>query len=117
MYMYTCSLIYGLLLKLTGLNKMTRHGLTKLSNGVTGHRHKQYIVHPTYLYCTTEQRQLESLCRPNGLQALIRICAGPDVPAPVLVSQRVAISRTMDINCRSMANRVLRKLAINRKAF
>ena len=33
------------------------------------------------------------------------------------VSQRVAINRTMDINRRSMANRVLRKLAINRNPF
>ena len=33
------------------------------------------------------------------------------------VSQRVAINRTMDINRRSMANRVLREFAINRKPF
>ena len=30
------------------------------------------------------------------------------------VSQRVTINHTTDINCSSMANRVLRKLAINR---
>ena len=30
------------------------------------------------------------------------------------VSQRVAINHTIDINCSSMANRILRKLAINR---
>ena len=30
-----------------------------------------------------------------------------------LVSQRVTINHTIDINCSSMANRVLRKLVIN----
>ena len=33
------------------------------------------------------------------------------------VSQRVAINRTIDINCSSRANHVLRKLAINRNAL
>ena len=33
------------------------------------------------------------------------------------ISQRVAINRTMDINRSSMANRVLRKLVINRNPF
>ena len=38
-----------------------------------------------------------------------------NTPGPV--SQRVAINRMIDINRRSMANRVSRKLAINRKPF
>ena len=33
------------------------------------------------------------------------------------ISQRIAINRTMDINRSSMANRVLRKLVINRTPF